>query len=403
VSARLRHSKKVTPNGRSFNRRSFIWGQMLFWAILIIGAMLFVAYANGANDNFKGVATLFGSNVADYRNALWWATAATLAGSIMAMFLATRLISVFQGKGLVPDGLIQSPDFLASVILGAAITVCAATRIGMPISTTHSLTGALLGSGLAAAGFHLNVGTLFQSFCLPLLVSPLIAVALSFALYRLLRAALRFTRVDRQTCVCIGNEIDPAMVTPEGYTLSTARSPLRLIVDQEARCAQFLTGTSRGMNLQQLFDYGHYLSAGAVSFARGLNDTPKIVALGIIAGALKRESSIALVAFVMAFGGLLSARRVAETISKRITAMDTDQGFLANLVTSCLVIFASQWGIPVSTTHVSCGSLFGIGIVNGQAQWGVIRHILLAWVLTLPFAGISAGLVYLLLSRWIMT
>lgn len=64
-----------------------------------------------------------------------------------------------------------------------------------------------------------------------------------------------------------------------------------------------------------------------------------------------------------------------------------------------LVIFASKWGLPVSTTHVSCGALFGIGIVNGQAHWGVIRTILLAWVLTLPFAGISAGVIYMALSE----
>jgi inorganic phosphate transporter, PiT family len=372
---------------------------MFIWPILIIGAMLFVAYANGANDNFKGVATLFGSDVADYRKALWCATAATLAGSLVAMLLATRLISVFQGKGLVPDELIQSPDFLASVILGAAITVIAATRIGMPTSTTHSLTGALLGSGVVAAGFHLNVGTLFQSFFLPLLVSPLIAVASSFVLHPLLGAALRFAGVDRQTCVCIGNEVIPAMITPEGYALSDGWSQLRVIVDQEAHCVQRFTGTLLGINLQKLIDYGHYFSAGAVSFARGLNDTPKIVALGIAAGALDLEWSIGFVAIVMAVGGLLNARRVAETVSKRITAMEPDQGFLANLVTSFLVIFASRWGMPVSTTHVSCGSLFGIGAANGQAHWRTIRAIVLAWVLTLPFAGISAGLIYMLLFR----
>lgn len=373
---------------------------MLFQVMLIIGAMLFVAYANGANDNFKGVATLFGSGVADYRIALWWATAATLAGSLAAMLLATRLISVFQGKGLVPDDLIQSPDFLASVVLGAAITVLAATQIGMPISTTHSLTGALLGGGVVAVGFHLNAGTLVHSFLLPLLVSPLIAVALSFLLYPFFRAALRFAGVNEQTCVCIGNEVMPAVVTPEGCTLSKAWSPVRVIVDRESRCAQRLTGNALGINVQAFIDYGHYFSAGAVSFARGLNDTPKIVALGIAAGALGLEWSIGWVAMAIAVGGLLNARRVAETVSKRITAMEPDQGFLANMVTSFLVIFASKWGVPVSTTHVSCGSLFGIGAVNGHARWGVVRNILLAWVLTLPFAGVSAGLVYLLLSRW---
>jgi inorganic phosphate transporter, PiT family len=373
---------------------------MFLWPILIVAAMLFVAYANGANDNFKGVATLFGSGVADYRKALWWATAATMAGSVAAIFFATRLISVFQGKGLVPDELLQSPEFLSSVILGAATTVIAATRIGMPISTTHSLTGALLGSGVVAVGFHLNVGTLFQSFFLPLVVSPLIAVAASFLLYPLLRTGLRFASVDNQTCVCIGNEVVPAMVTPAGFALSSVGNPLRVIVDQEARCTQHLTGTWVGVNVQKLVDYGHYLSAGVVSFARGLNDTPKIVALGITAGTFGLEWSIGFVAIVMAVGGVLNAKRVAETISKRITAIEPDQGFVANLVTSFLVIFASKWGMPVSTTHVSCGSLFGIGVVNGRARWDVIRTILLAWVLTLPFAGISAGLIYLLLSRW---
>ncbi len=99
----------------------------------------------------------------------------------------------------------------------------------------------------------------------------------------------------------------------------------------------------------------------------------------------------------MALGGWVSAKKVAEVVSKRITAMDPDQGFLGNLVTSFLVIFASKWGLPVSTTHVSCGALFGIGVANGRARWGVIRTILLAWVLTLPIAGLSAGLIYAIL------
>jgi PiT family inorganic phosphate transporter len=369
------------------------------WPISIFAAVLLVAYANGANDNFKGVATLFGSGVADYRIALGWATLATLAGSVASMFLATRLILLFQGKGLVPDELIHSPDFLASVVLGAAITVLAATRIGMPISTTHSLTGALLGSGLVAVGLHLNVATLFQSFFLPLLVSPLLALAASFLLYPLLRAALRSAGVDEKTCLCIGSEAIAAMVTPEGCALSNAANPMRVIVDQEARCGQQFTGAVVGINVQKSIDYGHYLSAGAVSFARGLNDTPKIVALALTARALSFDWSVGLVAIAMAIGGLLNARRVAETVSQRITAMEPDHGFLANLVTSFLVIFASKWGMPVSTTHVSCGSLFGIGAANGHAQWSVIRNILLAWVLTLPFAGISAGLIYALLAR----
>ncbi len=373
---------------------------MLFWAALIIASTLFVAYANGANDNFKGVATLFGSRTTDYRTALWWATATTLAGSLAAVFLATKLIPVFQGQGLVPISLAQSQPFLAAVILGAALTVFLATKIGIPISTTHSLMGALLGGGLAAVGFDVSVGALFQSFLLPLLVSPLIAVVASLVSYPLLSAAWRFVGVNKQNCVCIGSEVIPVAVTPEGYVLSKSSGSLRVIVDRETQCVQRFTGTFWGIHVQRLIDFGHFLSAGAVSFARGLNDTPKIVAIGLAAAALDLSWAVGFVAFIMALGGLLSARKVAETVSNRITRMEPDEGLVANLVTSFLVIFASKWGLPVSTTHVSCGALFGIGMVNGQAQWRVIRTILLAWLLTLPVAGISAGVIYAVLSRW---
>ncbi len=371
---------------------------MLDFSIVIIGAMLFVAYANGANDNFKGVATLFGGGVTDFRKALWWATAATLAGSLTAIYISAELISVFQGKGLVPLPLMQSPQFIAAVILGAALTVFAATKIGMPISTTHSLTGALVGGGIVALGFDLSMPVLLENFFFPLLVSPIIAVALSFLVYPVLTSALRLCGVNKQTCLCVGNDILPMNVTSQGAVLSGSPRALRVIVDSEARCVGRFAGTIRRISVTRIMDYSHYLSAGAVSFARGVNDTPKIIALGLAGSALGLKWSIGCAALFMALGGLLSARKVAETVSRRITAMEPEHGFLANMVTSFTVIFASRWGIPVSTTHVSCGSLFGIGMANGRANWDVIRTILLAWVLTLPFAATSAGLVY-----WVLT
>jgi len=96
----------------------------------------------------------------------------------------------------------------------------------------------------------------------------------------------------------------------------------------------------------------------------------------------------------MAIGGLLNARRVAMTMSERITTMNHGQGFTANLITAVLVTLASQWGLPVSTTHVSCGSLFGLGTVNRSAHWGVIRNIVLSWLVTLPLAALCAAVMY---------
>lgn len=135
---------------------------MLFVLLCLI--TLFVAYANGANDNFKGVATLYGANVASYKQAITIAPIATFVGCMASVFFAEALITAFSGKGLVPDALAASPIFLIAVATGAGATVILATLLGLPISTTHSLTGALVGGGLMAAGDELKLGILGSAF-----------------------------------------------------------------------------------------------------------------------------------------------------------------------------------------------------------------------------------------------
>ena len=137
-----------------------------------------------------------------------------------------------------------------------------------------------------------------------------------------------------------------------------------------------------------------------MSFARGLNDTPKIVALLVAAKLFGLQGWILAVAGAMAIGGLLSSRRVAETMSHRIAGMNEGQGFSANLATALLVILASGLGLPVSTTHVSVGALFGIGLANRTANLTQILSILAAWVTTLPLAGALAALLYLAVRRF---
>src|SRR6187431_1472539 len=122
-----------------------------FMTLLLFFAVCFLAYSNGANDNFKGVATLFGSRTCSYRTALVWATVTTLSGSLLALVLAQGLVDAFKGRGLVPDAITIQPAFLLAVGFGAALTVMLATWTGLPVSTTHALTGALVGAGLLAA------------------------------------------------------------------------------------------------------------------------------------------------------------------------------------------------------------------------------------------------------------
>jgi len=204
--------------------------------------------------------------------------------------------------------------------------------------------------------------------------------------------------ITKETCVCVRDPeaAAPTVPVPDGALLTrsvdvgVAPQLPEIVLGRETHCQQRYTGTVLGISSQTVLDGCHFLSAGAVSFARGLNDTPKIAALLLSAGVLGAEPGWAflLVAVGMALGGLLSARRVAETMSKKITPLNHGQGFTANLVTSALVIGASLLGSPVSTTHVSVGSLFGIGTVTREADPRAVYKIFASWLLTLPVAAV---------------
>ena len=153
-------------------------------AILVL-ASLALAWANGANDNFKATATVYGAGAMDYAGARRLATLAQLAGSAASVVLAGSLLAAFGGKGLVPAEVVGDPRFLTAVALGAATTLYFATRVGLPISTTHALVGGLAGAGFALAPAGISWTALGGSYFLPLLVSPFLAVAAASLLYPL--------------------------------------------------------------------------------------------------------------------------------------------------------------------------------------------------------------------------
>ena len=291
------------------------------------------------------MATLYGSGTITYKQALNWATIATILGAILSLFLAGTLVKNFSGKGLVPDEFLQQPAFAIAVAGGAAITVMLATRIGMPISTTHGLVGALVGAGFVAVGSQLNLDKLGKSFFLPLLISPLLSATCAFLIYK---TSKFFVKEETENKVVNGV---------------------------------------------------HLLSGGAVCFARALNDTPKIVGLLVLIQAMDIRYGFVAVGLAMIAGGWLNSRKIAETMSQKITTISHQQGMISNLITSILVSTASYSGLPVSTTHVSVGSLFGIAAANKKIDFQVFRNILLSWVLTLPTAAAMSAVLYFVLSK----
>lgn len=367
----------------------------MVYLVLLFLATLFLAYSNGANDNFKGVATLFGSQTTSYKTAIAWATITTFAGSLCSIFLASALVKSFSGRGLVPDAIANATDFHLAVAIATGLTVILATILGFPISTTHGLTGALVGAGLLAIGTQVNFAALQKSFLLPLLLSPLIAILLGIGVYGVLHYVRKQLAIGKESCICVGEMAsDLALAETPVLMQSTA-----VAIDTVENCQQRYTGAFAGVSTQKLVDAGHFLSAGIVGFARGLNDTPKIVPLLLTIQAISLQGGSLAIALAMALGGLLNARRVAETMSKKITEMNSGQGFSANLVTGILVIAASRFGLPVSTTHVSVGSIFGVGVISRRANPKVFYQILLSWILTLPIAASLGGLFYWILHR----
>lgn len=328
-------------------------------SILIIAmlacAAIFLAFSNGANDNFKGFATVWGSNTLSFRNALSLATIATILGGIASIFLADTLAQQFSGKGLVDDALANTPAFALSVAAGAAGTVMLATRLGFPISTTHALVGGLVGAGLSLGQGDIHLGNLGSGFVVPLLTSPFISCALGYATYRLVRS------------------FAPAKTAFANGSVPPSAEP------SETRTGGF-------------GDRMHILSASAICFARGMNDTPKLAALFFGVHLLNGAAGFIAATMAMGLGGWMLSRRVAETMSKKINHLDTRQGISANLITAGLVLFASRLGLPVSTTHVSVGSIIGTGGAAGTLDLSVVRNVLLSWVATLP---ISMALAYI--------
>ncbi len=326
-------------------------------AELVLAAALLLAFVNGANDNMKGVATLYGSGALSYRKALALASASTILGSVASLALASGIVLAFSGKGLIPPLLLDS-SVLAAVALGAAGTVLLATRLGMPISTTHALVGGLVGAGFVVAGAELNLGALGTAFLLPLVAGPVLAIGLAFAMLRTGRGAAR--------------RLGMAGAGPQPKALGQ--------------------GPVAGSRARAAISTGHLLSASLVGVARGLNDTPKILGLVVGVSILSPVAGTLAITAAMAAGGLVAARRVTETLAKKITRLTPPQGLGANLSTSMLVIAASRFGLPVSTTHVSTGGIIGVGTA-GSLEWRAVAEILAAWLTTLPLAAALAAAV----------
>lgn len=321
-------------------------------AILLL---VLLSFANGANDVSKSIATLAGAGVASMSTAVNWGVFWTLLGALSGIFWGGAIV-----KNLSQSFYASHTEMNLSIALAVAIApiiwVFLSTYAKLPVSTTHSLVGAFIGTGLFAYGVD---GIVWQKvgvkIVLPLLISPFASIILAIIGFKFIR----------------------------NMTAKLPNSQYSLL----------------SYNFKLNEDFLHWFTSGLLTFARGLNDTPKLIAVILPVVMLKPEQLGAMYyvigAVSMTAGAWLIGKRITKVLAEKVTKMDHHQGFAANLISSFLVIGASRFGLPVSTTHVSTSAIIGVGIAGkSKLDLKVIMSMLGAWIITVPGAGLIAGAVY---------
>lgn len=337
-------------------------------AIVVLAGLL--GAVNGANDVPKAVATLAGAGVTRYRTAIAWGTLATFVGSVASITLAERLSRLFS-SGIVD--IEPTRAFTVAVLAGVAICVGFATVLRLPVSTTHAIVGALVGAGLVASPGATRWASLGGKVAIPMILS----VGVAFVISSLVNtgAARRFE------CVCV----EPS--TSLGFLGS---APLRVTIGTASECEIHRRAPNRARAL-------HWASSGAASFARGLNDTPKIAAIAafaLIPAGWSTPSIALLVGGAMALGALVVGKRVARRLAEDVVRVGEHEGLRANLVLATLVGVGANQGLPMSTTHVSTGAIAGVsGGRLARLNRSTLASFGLAWVATLPLAAVVAATV----------
>lgn len=400
--------------------------------IFIILACLFgffMAWGVGANDVANAMGTSVGSKAITIKQAILIAVVFEFLGAWLA---GGEVTSTIRG-GIVDPALLEAdPQFLVygmlSALLAAAIWLLIASAKGWPVSTTHSIVGAIVGFGAVGLGMEAvawgKVGTIASSW----LISPLLAGTIAFVLFRSVQHLIfeshePFAAAKRYVpgyVFLVGFIV--AMVTLTkglkhvGLDLSFGQSFLLSLLIGVAIMGVGITMQRRikyerraddhfgFSNVERVFGVLMIFTACAMAFAHGSNDVANAVGpLAAVISVVRSDGVIDSAALVpwwvlvlggggIVFGLVTYGHKVIATVGTGITELTPSRGFAATLAAATTVVLASGTGLPISTTHTLVGAVLGVGLARGMAalNLGVIGTIVMSWLITLPAgAGLS--------------
>jgi PiT family inorganic phosphate transporter len=404
------------------------------YTVLIIGYIFgfYMAWNIGANDVANSMASAVGAKAITIRQAIFIAGILNIIG---AVFIGSHVTQTIR-KGIVSTDILADPHLALigalSALLAAALWVSFATWKSLPVSTTHSIVGAMIGFGIMAGGFSvINWGKL-GAVVLSWLISPVFAMVIGFFMFKtIVKFILSRDKPFSQALKLAPYFISIALFvvilsflfkTPLGKSLAIG-TPLALLVALALAIAlgfvavKILRKFIKRTNLSGEEEVFRKIQIGTscyVALAQGANDVANAIGpLAVIYFLVKTGSvgaKVPVPVFLLFFGGVgiacgigMAGHRVMDTIGKKITTLTNTRGFSVDFAAATTVMVASKMGLPVSTTHAAVGGVMGVGLARGidAVNFRIIFKIILYWVLTVPAAAITSMVIFKILQLFI--
>ena len=406
-----------------------------FLLVFAIAACIYMACNIGANDVANAMGTSVGSGSLTFKQAILIAAVAEFAGA----YLVGGHVSDTIRKGMLdPTIFAGDPIHLVYGMIGAlvasAVWLNLASYLGWPVSTTHSIVGAVVGFGVMAGGLDAvswsKVGKVVMSW----VISPVMGGLCSFILFRfityqifsrrnpLLYAKKLLPYLVFMVCVILANamfykglknlHLDLSFVQAMVYAIlvGVVGFFLSKVIVKKVPDVPKREIHKQLESTEEIFKYLQILTAFYIAFAHGSNDVANAVGpLAAVVAILKNgtvQMKVDMPSWILAMGGacivfglLIWGRRVMETIGNKITEITPSRGFCATFGAATIVLVCSKMGLPVSTTHTLVGSVIGVGFARGlpTLNLGIIQEIVISWLATVPFTAVLSAILFKIL------